>query len=573
MAKAGTKDTRLIEIAENNFVHAESSSFRNYEEAEALYLQSANSEHRKRFAQFFTPQEIAELMCKWIQEVSPKTILDPAVGVGVFPSILVKKIPDAKITAFEVDKNVLSYARTLLQDKSVDFRHQDFLLADDATLFDAAISNPPYLKHHNFFYEENIFEIIGKRNGVKLSKLTNIYGLFILEICRRLKDGGRAAIIVPTEWTNSNFGQAIKKFLIQNGILASFLYYSHESLPFADALTTACVLFLEKAKNKLDKKVRTIYLESQVSSEIIWEMVNGRISQTDGAVYNEISGSDLLAAKKWDYILRSADVAPVRGTVPLRSFAKTKRGIATGANEFFHLSLTDAMKFGIQKIHLHPCVGKAKDVVGLCFTEEDLEGLVSQGKSTHLMCLATDISKSEKAYLDYGESIDLHKRYLLAARKNWYSMEDRPAAPIWAAVFGRQGLRFVRNKTNSLNLTAFHCIYPADSRPIFLDALTVCLNSNLIQELSRREHRVYGGGLLKVEPKDLLDIHLPDLSKATDIQLAELASYIEVMDQTFRKNMSLPMKVQQEIDVCLKNLMNNDCFSVVEDHGSQSSLF
>ena len=52
---------------------------------ESDYSKSISLEHRKKFAQFFTPFPIADLMAKWILgNENLKTVLEPAFGLGVF---------------------------------------------------------------------------------------------------------------------------------------------------------------------------------------------------------------------------------------------------------------------------------------------------------------------------------------------------------------------------------------------------------------------------------------------------------------------------------------------------------
>ena len=62
---------------------------------EKEYLQKVNLEHRKKYAQFFTPEPIAAFMAAWLLHDLPANanILDPAYGLGVFGRALYSLSP------------------------------------------------------------------------------------------------------------------------------------------------------------------------------------------------------------------------------------------------------------------------------------------------------------------------------------------------------------------------------------------------------------------------------------------------------------------------------------------------
>lgn len=456
MGRAGVKANRMVQ--ETNFALNDAQLSNDYLANEQQYLDQVPEVHRKKFAQFFTPYRIAEMMCSWVMEIKPSAVLDPAVGPGVFPAVLRGQQQDIKLTMVDLDPVVLQVARRAVSEANTTFLNRDFLLLDEDMTFDGIVANPPYLRHHDFSYPENIFEVIGRRLSLPVSRLTNLYGLFVLEICRRLRPGGRAAVIIPTEWTNANFGTALKHYLIDNGLLDTLIYFSHESLPFADALTTASVLLLQKPRVAAKAAaVRTIYLERDLSREQLLTLLDRASTSSPGVFVQDIAVDVLKKTKKWDYLIKTSGLQNKVSQSHLQDLATTKRGIATGANDYFHLSLADANTNSLGAKYLRPCIGRSVDVKGLSFSENDFETLVKEERRTHLLCLEGRLGQAETAYMQKGIDAGLHERYLLAARKQWYAMENRPPAPIWAAVFGRAGLRFVRNKAGVLNLTAFHC--------------------------------------------------------------------------------------------------------------------
>lgn len=48
------------------------------------YITHTPISYRKDYGQFFTPFSVARTMASWIIKDRPKTILDPAFGLGVF---------------------------------------------------------------------------------------------------------------------------------------------------------------------------------------------------------------------------------------------------------------------------------------------------------------------------------------------------------------------------------------------------------------------------------------------------------------------------------------------------------
>ncbi len=216
---------------------------------EVSYAAAVPAKHRQRHAQFFTPPKIARLMAEWALGGDARTLLDPAVGMGVLVRAAIARKPDLKVAAFERDPVILrAFLGTKPDLSRIEVILGDFLALDLRSTFDAMLMNPPYLRHHDLSYDFDIFADFSRRYGVELSKLSNSYLLFTLKAAALLNLGGRAAIIIPTEWMNANFGSAMKLFLLRRGLLKEIIYFSNCSEIFDDALTTACVLLLEKSE-------------------------------------------------------------------------------------------------------------------------------------------------------------------------------------------------------------------------------------------------------------------------------------------------------------------------------------
>ena len=121
-------------------------------------------------------------------------------------------------------------------------------------------------------------------------------------------------------------------------------------------------------------------------------------------------------------------------------------------------------------------------------------------------------------YLQEGVARGLHKRYLCRHRNVWYSQEQRPPAPILCTYMGRcdkkQGrpFRFILNRSRATVANVYLAMYPTPllaralrGDPDLIRRIWRVLNQIPVNELLG-EGRVYGGGLHKLEPKELANV-------------------------------------------------------------------
>ncbi len=244
-----------------------------------------------------------------------------------------------------------------------------------------------------------------------------------------------------------------------------------------------------------------------------------------------LSKDELLRSTKWEPLFQGKQHDATPGFISLGEMASFRRGIATGANDFFSLSKSRFVSLGISVNRCLPRVGRATDVRGLIYWQSDFRAAAESGGKLFLLNLTDPLTAPEKLYVQQGVDLSLPSRFLLANRRPWYSMEQRPVAPIWAAVFGRGDLKFVFNEAGVRSLTNFHCIYPHRADETFCKALTLCLNASSVREASKMHGRVYGGGLNKFEPNDLKTIEVPDLRAAPARLLAEMADLLDDLNK------------------------------------------
>ncbi|MDZ7879536.1 MAG: Eco57I restriction-modification methylase domain-containing protein [Saprospiraceae bacterium] len=467
------------------------------------YSKSISVEHRKKFAQFFTPFPIADLMAKWILgNNNLKTVLEPAYGLGVFSRAILNHKENIDIKGFEIDAIIFDNAQQYFDDvENVNLFLQDYMYNDWQNKYDGIICNPPYFKFHDYD-NKNILKEIETKLKCKLNGFTNLYTLFLLKSIHQLSENGRCAYIIPSEFLNSDYRKLIKTYLIKSKVLRHIIVIDFEENVFDDALTTASIIFC--ANDNLTDKVQFSNIQSLQDLSKIEDIIANYPNFSDAKqIYNF---SELNPEIKWKAYYQKQNSIKFKNLVPFSTYAKVVRGIATGSNEYFTFNLSKAKAYSIENQYLLPCICSAKDAKTAFFTTQDFEDLRKNDKAIFLFNAQNSTDKNVNAYIEKGEIDEVNKRFLTANRKPWFTLENRKPAPIWVSVFNRTGLRFIRNEANISNLTSYHCIYPKQTSlfsEINMDLLFAYLLTDTAKQIFEDNSRQYGNGLQKFEPNDL----------------------------------------------------------------------
>ena len=163
---------------------------------EQEYIGNTSLEHRKKYAQFFTPQPIASLMARWVLgNRNIHTVLEPAFGLGIFSRAIFKYQEDVSIKGFEVDEQIFGEAEAFFSgNPNITLSLQDYMLNDWENKYDGIICNPPYFKFHDYD-NKVILNDIERHLNFKFSGFTNLYTLFLLKSIYQLVIGERACCI------------------------------------------------------------------------------------------------------------------------------------------------------------------------------------------------------------------------------------------------------------------------------------------------------------------------------------------------------------------------------------------
>lgn len=492
------------------------------------YSNKVTKEHRKQFAQFFTPRHIAEFMVDWLMGCDRlNSILEPAFGLGIFTRTLMKKQNSATITGYEIDNIILNEAKDLFHGNNrLEIRHQDYIYSNWSDKYDGIICNPPYFKFQDY-NNLGTTEEMKKHLKQDFSGFTNLYAYFLVKSVSQLTEGGRCAYIIPSEFMNSDYGVQIKEYLIQSKRLRHVIVFHFDEQIFEDALTTSAIILCANDRNTESISFTNISNNSELNR--IEDVI---MSYPDIPSFcKSYQLKDMKSSIKWKSYYQSLNQSNFTHLVPFSTFAKVSRGIATGANDFFKFNLSKAQQYGIPKKNLKPCICHCVDISGSFFNQTDLERLRDKDKYVFIFDGENSQDQSVLNYIKKGENDKCNEKVLTKSRNPWYALERRSPAPIWVSVFSRDKLNFIRNTSNATCLTTFHCIYPKESlfNSISIELLFAYLITNTARLIFLDNGREYGNGLSKFEPNDLnkgmmLDLRILE-ENAKQAILQEFSAY------------------------------------------------
>jgi adenine-specific DNA-methyltransferase len=484
---------------------------------EAAYRAAVSDSHRKRLGQFFTPPAVARFMAAWIAgNHACRTILDPAVGLGMLLRAMLEQPHSATYTlrGYDIDPVVCKQASALfahVDHADIKLLNQDYLFNHWDDQYDGIICNPPYIKFQHYTNRAAALQELQSRLGITLSGFTNIYTMFLLKSLHQLAPGGRAAYIVPSEFLNAGYGTAIKRYLLQSKLLRYVLVFDSDSTIFDNVLTTSCILLL--ANDDHDRGITFISAPAVDDlADLAGQLASYPAARLSGKTIRQ---RDLDPHIKWRVYYQQRSSSSYTHLVPLSTYGKIVRGIATGDNAYFTFDTQKTQAFGIPNTCLLPCITKATQAGTAFFTQQHFDDLHANGKRVLLFNAIDPAHPLVAAYLALGVEQAVHRRYLTSHRTPWFAIEQRPPAPILVTAFNRNGLRFVRNEAQVRNLTCFHGFYINDRALPRLDLLMAYLLTDVAREILSDDRREYSGGLQKFEPNDL------NQAKALDIDIID----------------------------------------------------
>jgi adenine-specific DNA-methyltransferase len=466
-----------------------------------LYEGIVSGKNRRRLGTFFTPPPVVDFMLDLAETLiqAPAVVIDPGAGVGAFSLAAKRRWPSAQVVA--VDINVVTLGLLAARpDGDVTLVHDDYLRwATGGTVPDPKprlwIGNPPYTRHQELTadFKQRASEASG---ALVKSGLAGLSAYFLAATLKALAPEDVMCFLLPGSWTDARYGRPLRNYLRDlTNRSVDFIGFSSDLDVFPGTRVTAMVTVVGARCEVAGQPLSTSTARIEPSGVAVGRPIARE--RLDGAI--EDLGTWLWRRKP----------SVIKDSVPLGDVARVRRGVATGANEFF--LLTDAGRDRYPASATLPAIRRLRNVPGDRLTAESHAQLGALGERRWLLRLEEPSLLSDPSIVEWmrsAEQAGIQDRYLPSHRDPWYLVEAVDPPDVIVSPMGKRRMRAVTNDVKAIASNSLYGIY-VDGDAELGQRIATWLNGPSGQIALFEHARAYGAGLFKLEPKDLLAVKMP----------------------------------------------------------------
>ena len=490
---------------------------------------------------YYTPDDLADFLVRWIAAGQPQSILEPSCGDGVFLARIASHLRSSAVTGFEIDEGeaqkALQRAQALdLED--VDIHASDFLgwaigsLNDTARRYDAVVGNPPFIRYQYLppLFQERA-EAIFDSTGCKFTKHTNAWVPFVLASFALLRPGGRLAMVVPAEIIHVLHARSLREYLGEHA--RRIIIIDPVELWFPGTLQGTVLLLAEKRRD-LHERAEGVGICRVQGREFLALEPTTVFDMPDPINGKTVEGKWTTALLEPSVRSLIDDLMDLRSIRRFNDVATVDVGIVTGANKFFLVDDETVHQYGLQD-WAHPMFGRSQHCPGVVYDRSQHLINGAKGHPTNFLWFqdrSVEHDPTAFKYIRSGEDDDLHERYKCRIRTPWYTVPSVYATEVGMLKRSHDTPRLILNDMMAYTTDTSYRIEVKEGTAnqlvsTFLNPLTA-----LSAEL---EGRHYGGGVLELVPSEIERLLIP--------HTAEIQVDVGKLDKAVR---SSPMDVVLE---------------------------
>lgn len=486
---------------------------------------TATAERKARGA-FYTPTEIAEHLARWAIRSHKDTILEPSCGEASLLQAAWKRlgdlapdtgVPRGGLLGYEIDSIASLSAKEALVALGARgaVETADFFDVPPTGDADVVIGNPPYIRYQSFSGVQRAkAQRAALAAGVRIDGLASSWAAFVVHASRFLKTDGRLALVLPAELLHARYAAPVRRYLMERFKEVRLVLF--EQLVFPE-VTSEVVLLLAEGTGGADSISLTQVpdiraLADSATAHRVWT------PSTDDTKWSAaLVGDELLQS------YQSVFESPAFGS--LADWGMPYLGAVSGNNNFFRIRRSHAEAFELSDDELVEVLPPGKRALrGLAYSQAAHAELSAHDEPTLLFYpQESTLSRAAQRYIRSGEARGVDNAYKCRARRPWWRVPLPRTADIFVTYMSHEGPRLITNTGGVHALNSVHGLVLNHHRRLGTELLPLAALNSVTSLGAEIVGRSYGGGVLKLEPREASRLPMPTASLVATHQSELLA--------------------------------------------------
>lgn len=471
---------------------------------------------RKISGAYYTPDVVAAALCRWAVRSDSDLLLDPACGDGRF----IARQPNS----IGVDQELVAVLAAVERAPRARVYHADFFswAAEANDRFDCVVGNPPFIRYQRFTAETRSRALaLAAKNGAVFSRLTSAWAPFLVVAASLLRNGGRAAFVVPAEIGHAPYAVPVLEYFTQNFALVQVIAIRKKLFP---NLSEDCwLLYAEDFGARTDEilfsAVESFYPTMDPPS------VSYRVSLSEWRNTWKRRLRPLLLPREVRRLYQYVATRPT--TKRFSDLASIGIGYVSGGNDFFHIRPSKANELALPASLLQPTLRNSRYLVGASVSFDLVERWQQSDEPVLLLNIPKhlkEVPKSVSRYLNSEEGEAIRWGYKCRNREPWYSVPDVHVPEFFLTYLSGRQVSLVHNDARITCTNALHYVRLKEQR--FSSYIASAWRQPFTQLSCEVEGHPLGGGVLKLEPREAGAVLLTSASDLPESAVTEGLSII-----------------------------------------------
>ncbi len=457
---------------------------------------------RKARGAFFTPEGITRHLAAWAIRSAEDRVLEPSTGEAAFLVSAVERLtelgnPAPAVDGVEIHPPSARAAHELISAAggTANITVSDFFMVEASARFDAIIGNPPFIRYQEWTgAQRDRARFAALQQGVALTGLSSSWAAFVAHSAGFLKPGGRLGLVLPAELLSVNYAAPVRRFLLENFASVELVVFDEQVFPDAEADT---VLVKADGWKKAPSISATLRQTRNASTLATLET---------GTTWAPIDTTDRWRPQALSPVTTAA-MTRLSGTtafVPLETYGDTSLGAVTGGNRYFTLSLARVRELGVpQRDLLRISPPGSSHLRSLALTRSAMTRLDQEGQPTWLLYPSAKPAAATLRYIEEGRRTGADQAYKCRVRKPWWRVPVLKAPDLFLTYMNADTARLTTNTVGARHLNSVHGVYlTGEHSELARHVLPVASLNSMTLLSAELVGRSYGGGILKVEPRE-----------------------------------------------------------------------